>query len=338
MFQIGDKLQYTTVAEFISVSKNLSKNDIVTVTDVVDHRYIFATTPNSPTVPRAIIHDDLQMLFTLYKPEGKPMKNPFKFQTEKPLKDKLWEQISNAYGTLATETYSPSESTALLFIAFSIDWKVMKMKAGDADALVDAITSIAARILYKADSDITKYLKHLPLDGTLPTSVRRVMFSSGMSVDQFLLCMDTSAVPEDVLDEVMGNSTSKRFLIQNKKSVLSDYTDYIQLIDTDTPTRVASLEELSDFMFTAILKNKDACALFALPELDNEPSDEATLSDSWIVWEGGVNPFSQGRLVEYMIRKGTMHISQSHNLQWGHDNSEGDIIKYRVAKDQDATS
>ena len=340
MFQIGDKLQYTTVAEFISVSKDLNKDDIITVTDVVDHRYIFATTPNSPDVPRAIIHDDLPTLFTLYKPEGKPMKNPFKFQTEKPLKAKLWELISNAYGTLATETYSPGEATALLFIAFSTDWKVMKMKAGDADALQDALTSIAARILYKPNPDIIKYLGHLPLVETLPKSVRAVIFSSNLTVDQFLKCMDATTASEEILDEVLGNATSKRFLIHNKKSVLETFTDYMKIVDTGTsPIRVANIEELSDFIFTGILQGHDSCGLFALPEsLDNEVDDDFALSDAWIVWEGGVNPFHQDKSIEYEMRDGDIGTERSRALRWTHIGSEADIVKYRILGGQNATS
>jgi len=58
------------------------------------------------------------------------------------------------------------------------------------------------------------------------------------------------------------------------------------------------------------------------------------MTDKWIDWNGGECPVAVYVDVEIELRKGVKDVSCAGDWNWLHDNSDADIIRYRIADEE----
>lgn len=61
-----------------------------------------------------------------------------------------------------------------------------------------------------------------------------------------------------------------------------------------------------------------------------EPAEAKPAASDWIEWKGGKCPTTSDTIVEVCLRSGKKMTERANDLGWGHDEDEGDIMRYRV--------
>jgi hypothetical protein len=186
-----------------------------------------------------------------------------------------------------------------------------------------------------------KTFKHILQTNMRPVDLQSVKASVSLQRDLPYpeLLPEVEELPQSLLVFLYTHNMSKTTLpdiiytklIRINRIVYDPIPDLSTLPHSDEVVEVYEKRQVELIVYRALIE-KTPIPRFTFGITPTVVSDTTTVpSDDWVEWNGGDRPVAEGTYVEIRTRNG--NINTGSYFRWGHSNLDGDIMAYRIIKE-----
>ena len=198
----------------------------------------------------------------------KVWRNPFKFQSDKPDWETLWNKIFSTYSTSIDEFTIDKIRILTFFYLSKGEWEKQKRSLLDEKAFKNMLRDMDRDFKYNNDNykDLLKYTKYLNKDHDIPIELYATFLCNYKDVTSFISIFDI-AVTVELGNEIEQDQGSTTYDIFYKERIMEAFSEYITIIPSELKNKVETKEDMENAIFHGILDKADSIHEFEKVEV-----------------------------------------------------------------------